>query len=102
VKIVSEQEAAILALTRPLRDQDCEFRIGAARALGDLGPEAKMAVPALTGLLQDTDAEVRDAAAQALETIKNGKKQGGMPEREPPSPGQLPFSPHGGGMGGMM
>lgn len=55
----------------------------AARALGNVNPEAKVAVPALTGLLRSNNAELRRAAAaslgsliQRLTQIVSGKGKG--------------------------
>ncbi len=51
------------------KDKDPKLRIGAIRALGMIGPEAKTAVPALTELLKDKEARVRMASAEALVKI---------------------------------
>lgn len=61
--------AAIPALKTALTDADPEVRRQAARALGQMGPEAEPAVPELTQALSDKEATVRLAAAQALGRI---------------------------------
>jgi HEAT repeat protein len=57
------------ALMRQLQDRDSSFRLRAVKALGNLGPAAKIAVPNLLTALQDTDADVRRAAVNALRMI---------------------------------
>jgi HEAT repeat protein len=52
-----------------LDSQDLDRRLGAARALGDLGADAKAAVPALIRRLTDRDAFVPTAAANSLGAI---------------------------------
>jgi HEAT repeat protein len=44
-------------------------RVGAARALGEVGPAAKEAVPALIAALKGMDDGVRESAASALGRI---------------------------------
>ena len=44
--------------------------MGAAYALGDIGPDAKDAVPALKQLANDRDKNLREAAAYALKHIE--------------------------------
>lgn len=61
--------AAIPALKTALADANPQVRRQAARALGQMGPEADTAVPALTAAVQDTSPEVREAAVQALGKI---------------------------------
>ena len=60
---------AVPALTAALRDPDAQSRVGAARSLGHIGPEAADAVTALTQALRDGDARVRFDAAVALGRI---------------------------------
>jgi HEAT repeat protein len=50
-----------------------ETRQMAARALGDVGAEARPAVPQLHALLKDSSPEVREAAEQALQKIEGGR-----------------------------
>lgn len=57
------------ALMRQLQDRDSSFRLRAVKALGNLGPAAKIAIPNLLTALQDTDADVRRAAVTALRVI---------------------------------
>ncbi|MFH1724305.1 MAG: HEAT repeat domain-containing protein [Elusimicrobiota bacterium] len=52
-----------------LRDEDADVREDAPRALGSIGPAAKVAVPALAEALGDEDARVRRGAAWALGLI---------------------------------
>jgi HEAT repeat protein len=47
-------------------DRDAEVRQAAARALGNIAPDAKRVVPALTEALKDQSANVKMAAALAL------------------------------------
>ena len=56
-------------LVKDLNDQRADVRINAARALGEIGPEAKAAVPALIETLKDEEASVRSSAAFALSRI---------------------------------
>src|SRR5215813_1203778 len=58
-----------------LKDQDVTVRLAAARALGNIGPEAKEAVPDLIAALKDQDALVRGYAAGALGNIGPGAKE---------------------------
>ena len=46
----------------------------AARALGEMGPEANTAIQAITESLQDNEMSVREAAAQALGSIGSEAK----------------------------
>jgi len=52
-----------------LKDGSNEVRIQAAKALGEIGPEAKPAIPALIQLLDNQYSYVRSSAAEALEAI---------------------------------
>ncbi len=60
---------AIPALKTALTDADPTVRRQAARALGQMGPEAEPAVAELTKALEDAAPEVREAAVQALGKI---------------------------------
>lgn len=53
-------------LVEKLADDDPHERVGAARQLGNLGPDAVEAVPELTLRLGDSDKWMREAAATAL------------------------------------
>jgi hypothetical protein len=57
------------ALTQQLQSRDASLRLRAAKALGDLGPAARIAVPGLAALLTDTDNDARRAAIRALRLI---------------------------------
>src|SRR4051812_8298014 len=57
---------AVDVLLKQLADNDPDKVCAAARALGRLGPAAKVAAPALTGRLKDRDSRVRLSAAEAL------------------------------------
>ncbi len=59
----------IPAMVRQLRSGEVYRRFGAARVLGNLGPEASQAVPALRPLLRDSDSLVREEAARAIARI---------------------------------
>ncbi len=77
--VVSVQEAAVLALGR-IGDPDVvpdliaaldapsvdRLPIAIARAIEQIGPEAKQAIPRLREMLSDEDLEVREAATRAL------------------------------------
>src|SRR5437016_6299536 len=52
-----------------LRDANVVARCTAARALGQMGPQAREALPALLQALQDREPLVRDAAADAIGCI---------------------------------
>src|SRR3954469_8213622 len=56
----------VARLVARLRNKSPSVRWAAARALGDIGPEAKAAVPALVKLLKDRVPGVRWVAASAL------------------------------------
>jgi HEAT repeat protein len=62
------------ALSKQLTSRDVGTRLRAAKALGDLGPNARIAVPALTAILTDTDGDVRRATITALRLIQPGMK----------------------------
>ena len=58
-------------LIQLLGDDNREVRSRAAKALGQIGTEAKPAIPALSQLLEDQDPYVRSQAARALDRLKN-------------------------------
>ena len=58
------------SLSEGLGHSEPAVRLGAATALGALGPSARLAIPRLRTALDDPDAEVRDAAAKALARIQ--------------------------------
>jgi HEAT repeat protein len=61
---------AVPALAETLEGASTEaVRIAAARALGQIGPEALSAAPQLRARLKDNSLEVRNAAAEALQQI---------------------------------
>ncbi len=62
--------ASVPVLIDALGDQDPSVRKKTARALEEIGSDAKDAVPALTEVLKDNDFNVRQAAADALEAIE--------------------------------
>jgi HEAT repeat protein len=49
-----------------LRDANVVARCTAARALGQMGPQAREALPALLQALQDREPLVRDSVAEAI------------------------------------
>ncbi len=66
----SVEKRAIPLLTEALAMDRDEVQLEAAKALGDIGPEAASAVPALEKLLNDDDPAVRAAAKAAMEKIQ--------------------------------
>src|SRR5262245_60515983 len=56
-------------LVKQLKSEDPEARRSAAKALAEMGPQARDAVPALTETLKDKDLFVRRFSAQALGAI---------------------------------
>jgi HEAT repeat protein len=70
-RIGSHKDIAMLVLAVILRDKeaDKEVRIGAASALGEIGPDAKKAVPDLMAALKDAPEPLRDAVTEALKKI---------------------------------
>ena len=64
-------EAAVPLLIVALASDNRLARENAAKALGQIGPEARAAVPALTRALHDDYPSVRDEAASALAQIVN-------------------------------
>lgn len=52
-----------------LKQQDATVRVGAADALGGMGPRAKEAIPALAAMLSDPDRAISEHAAFALGCI---------------------------------
>ncbi len=63
-------EPAIALLTARLGAVEAPVRAAAARALGELGPQARTARPAIYELLKDPDAAVRASAEAALDSIR--------------------------------
>ena len=61
-----DRSGEVPGLLLSLKGDQAAIRAGAARTLGEIGPEAKDAVPDLTAALRDSDLEVRQNAAQAL------------------------------------
>ena len=61
--------AAVPGMIEALRDPDAQVRVGAARALGQVGPGAVEALVPLGQALRDADARVRFDAAVALGRI---------------------------------
>ena len=59
------------SLIEKLKDPDEEVRQNAAKALGEIGPEAKAAIPALREALKDDYKAVRKAAEDALKEIES-------------------------------
>ena len=68
-----EESEKVPAFTAVLADED--FRMEAAAALGEIGPDARAATPQLLKLLEDRSGEVRAAAARALGRIKPDAEQ---------------------------
>ena len=69
-----ETKEAMSALTNLLKSKNYSDRVGAAVALGRIGPAAKAAIPALNELLRDEVKLVHTTAAEALEKIEANKK----------------------------
>lgn len=61
-------------LVQQLQSRDASLRLRAAKALGDLGPAARLAVPGLVVLLTDTDGDARRGAIAALRLIQPNAK----------------------------
>jgi HEAT repeat protein len=61
--------ADVDALVKQLKSSDPDTRRAAAKALGEVGPDARPAITALTSALSDKDLFVRRFAAQALGEI---------------------------------
>jgi HEAT repeat protein len=57
-------------LLHKLGDEDWQVRLAAARAIGDLGPQAVSAIPALEELIVDQNGDVCNAAAEAMSKIE--------------------------------
>jgi len=57
------------ALVRQLTDRDSSLRLRAVKALGIIGPAARVAAPNILTALEDSDADVRRAAVVALRLI---------------------------------
>ena len=60
---------AVPALVEALNNEHEDVRRHAARALGEIGPDAKAAVPVLLEVLNDEDEDVCECAAEALGKI---------------------------------
>ena len=72
-----ESKATVPLLIKLLKDENCRVRVAAIRALGKMGPAAKVAVPALTESLKDTAGpEARDARPVRV----RGRRYGGRGE----------------------
>jgi HEAT repeat protein len=69
----ADTPAAVQALTAALADQDATVRMGAAYALGDIGPAASPALPALKKAAKDPAKEVREGAEYAIKKVQGGK-----------------------------
>jgi HEAT repeat protein len=63
---------AVPALIAALKDESPPVRQSAARALGNVGDQAKAALAALEAAASDPQEEVRTAAAKALQQIRGG------------------------------
>jgi HEAT repeat protein len=66
----------IAALTSQLTSRDSSMRLRAAKALGNLGLDARTAVPDLVAVLADPDGDVRRAAVSALRLIQPDVRPG--------------------------
>ncbi len=62
--------SVIPRMIRLLDSDNVLVRFGAARVLGNLGPDARQAVPKLNELLQDRDSLVREEAENSLRKIR--------------------------------
>jgi HEAT repeat protein len=65
-------DLAVATLRNALADPSSSVRVGAAHALGLIGPSAATAAPELAGLLADPDETVRCQAAEALGKVDGG------------------------------
>src|SRR5260370_28166803 len=65
-KVLTSMRKRVEDWTEMLRDANVVARCTAARALGQMGPQARDALPALLQALQDRDPLVRDAVAEAI------------------------------------
>jgi HEAT repeat protein len=72
--LIKRGSSAVPELTRALTDKQDQVRIGAATALGRIGPDASGSIPALTEALNDKHKYVRAEAAKALSRM--GKMAG--------------------------
>jgi len=70
LRVAPAAGGVVPALVEALRHGEPAVRLGAAIALGVLGPAARAAVPELSAALADSDAAVREAADQALKRIQ--------------------------------
>jgi len=66
---LSKVKEVVPALVKSLKDENYNVRDSAARALGNIGPNASPAIPDLTKALQDGEWWVRESAAKALTNI---------------------------------
>lgn len=60
---------SIPPLIKSLKHKNTKTRVGAAKALGEIGASAKLAIPALREAIKDSDSDVRDSAKEALNQI---------------------------------
>jgi len=75
----AEARLLIPTLLRGLKHSDIEVRVGAAEALGSMGPDAKAAIPALADALGDGTPEVRAGAAVALGMLGSDARTAARP-----------------------
>lgn len=61
---------AVSRYIKELKDRDVEFRVRAARILGELGPEAKIALPALREAEKDESFQVQQMARVAVQKLQ--------------------------------
>src|SRR5207248_7356444 len=81
---------AVPALMAGLRaDASDGMRMAAARALGEVGPEARPAVPLLREMSKERNPDVREAAQEALQKIGGGPAGDKGQGRAGPGPGAL-------------
>ena len=65
-------KSAVPHLIKALGYENVLVRIGASRALGEIGPVADDAIPSLEAALQDSnDARLKKFAAEAIRRIKS-------------------------------
>jgi HEAT repeat protein len=70
----TETGQAVEALMEALKDRSPYVRRAAAKALEQIGPEARAAVPALRNTLKDPDEGVRLASEKALKEIDRRRR----------------------------
>lgn len=73
--VAAAPAAEAVALARQLKSPDADQRRAAAKALCDMGPEARPAVPALIQALKDKDLFVRRFSAQAIGEVGPDAKE---------------------------